>query len=73
MNLYILFGLAQSCTRTNHHYAYLIETMRKPPIIMGHAWTAYARYAIPGPGRPLFQAATANLNPFTANYCQLSK
>jgi pimeloyl-ACP methyl ester carboxylesterase len=27
---------------------------------------AYERYAIPGPGRPIFQAASANLNPFAA-------
>src|SRR5207248_2246996 len=26
----------------------------------------YAKYAMPGPGRPLFQAATANLNPHAA-------
>ena len=26
----------------------------------------YAKYAMPGPGRPLFQAATATLNPFSA-------
>jgi pimeloyl-ACP methyl ester carboxylesterase len=25
----------------------------------------YERYAVPGPGRPLFQAATANVNPWT--------
>jgi pimeloyl-ACP methyl ester carboxylesterase len=25
----------------------------------------YARYAVPAPGRPLFQAATANVNPWT--------
>lgn len=30
------------------------------------ARAAYERYAIPGPGRPIFQAATANLNPRTA-------
>jgi pimeloyl-ACP methyl ester carboxylesterase len=29
----------------------------------GEARSAYERYAIPGPGRPLFQAALANLNP----------
>ena len=27
---------------------------------------AYERYAIPGPGRPIFQAASANVNPFAA-------
>ena len=28
------------------------------------ARTAYERYAVPGPGRPVFQAALANLNPW---------
>lgn len=28
----------------------------------------YERFAVPGPGRPLFEAATANLNPRTAAY-----
>jgi len=27
---------------------------------------AYERYAVPGPGRPIFQAASANINPFAA-------
>jgi len=30
------------------------------------ARAAYERYAIPGPGRPIFQAAFANLNPWAA-------
>ena len=37
------------------------------------AAAAYDRYEVPGPGRPLFQAAFANFNPKAPNHVDFRK
>jgi pimeloyl-ACP methyl ester carboxylesterase len=48
-------------THDEFHYAFT-NTMSED-----ESQAAYARYAVPGPGRPLFQAAFANFNPHAAS------
>lgn len=48
-------------TREEFHYAFT-NTMTE-----AESDAAYDRYAVPGPGRPLFQAAFANFNPHAAS------
>jgi len=69
------------------HYETIIRDLDTPPIIMGHSFggafantmteeaarQAYDRYAVPGPGRVLFQAAFANLNPHAATKADFRK
>lgn len=51
---------AVKLTPEQWHYSFT-NTLTK-----AESLAAYERYAIPGPGRPLFQAATANFNPKAA-------
>jgi non-heme chloroperoxidase len=51
---------AVSLTETQFRYAFANAVSEE------EAKELYAKYAMPGPGRPLFQAATATLNPFSA-------
>lgn len=51
---------AVTLTPEEFHYAFA-NTMTD-----ADSQIAYARYAVPGPGRPLFQAAFANFNPHAA-------
>jgi alpha-beta hydrolase superfamily lysophospholipase len=54
-------------TRKQFHYAFT-NTMSED-----EARAAYDRYEVPGPGRPIFQAAFANLNPRAATKVDFHK
>jgi pimeloyl-ACP methyl ester carboxylesterase len=54
-------------TRKQFHYAFT-NTMSE-----NEARAAYDRYEVPGPGRPVFQAAFANLNPRAATRVDFHK
>lgn len=54
-------------TRTQFHYAFT-NTMSE-----AEAREAYDRYEVPGPGRPIFQAAFANFNPRAATKVDFHK
>ena len=54
------FGRAVSLTEPQFHYGFTNAVSEK------EARELYSMYAIPGPGRPIFQAATATFNPNSA-------
>jgi pimeloyl-ACP methyl ester carboxylesterase len=60
------FNRAVSLTETQFRYGFTNAVSEK------EAHELYARYAMPAPGRPLFQAATALLNPKSATKVDLA-
>ena len=54
------YGKAISLTEPQFHYGFTNTLSEQESQVL------YKKYAIPGPGRPLFQAATATFNPNSA-------
>ena len=55
----------EQCERANATGRQPVVFVHRKPAVIGHARQLYETFAVPASGAPLFQAATANLNPWT--------